>query len=127
MLLLLAFTGGGAPAVVGLTLDEAQVLAEEAGMEVEVGSQVATFDEEAGTVLEQDPAPDQSSEDDILRLTVAREPELVGVIQIATTIPRGTTRRIPTCCPSSPTERPPQAGPRSTTARPPSGASTRQG
>ena len=92
VLLLLAFTGGGAPAVVGLTLDEAQVLAEEAGMEVEVGSQVATFDEEAGTVLEQDPAPDQSSEDDILRLTVAREPELVGVVQIVGLRSRGGQR-----------------------------------
>ena len=44
-------------------------------------SQVPSFDEEAGTVLEQDPAPDQSSDDDILRLTVAREPTPVAVVR----------------------------------------------
>ena len=68
-------------------------------MEVEVGSQVATFDEEAGTVLEQDPAPDQSSEDDILRLTVAREPELVGVIQVDDYDPEGDNEENPDLLP----------------------------
>jgi hypothetical protein len=99
VLVLLAFTGGGAPAVVGLDYDEARVLAEDAGMEVEMTTQVATFDEEAGTVLDQDPAPDQSSEDGILRLTVAREPEVVGVVQVDDYDPEGDNEENPDLLP----------------------------
>ena len=99
IVLLLSLTGGGAPAVVGLALDEAQVLAEEAGMKVVVATQVATFDEEAGTVLEQDPVPDQKSEDDTLRLTVARAPEPVGVAEIVDYDPEGDNSENPDLLP----------------------------
>lgn len=80
---------GGAPSVVGLTLDQARQLAEKAGMKVEVTSQVPSFDKPAGTVLEQDPAPEMSSEDDILRLTVTREPAPVLVTEINDYDPEG--------------------------------------
>ncbi len=99
ILVWMAFSGGGAPAVVGLSLDEAQVLAEEAGMTVEVATQVATFDEEAGTVLEQDPIPDQSSDDDVLRLTVAREPEPVRIAEINDYDPEGDNEENPDLLP----------------------------
>jgi serine/threonine-protein kinase len=91
IVLVLVFTlgGGGAPSVVGLTLDQARQLAEEAGMQVEVTSQVPSFDKPAGTVLEQDPAPEMSSEDDILRLTVTREPTPVVVTEVTDYDPEG--------------------------------------
>ena len=82
VILVLALPGGGAPAVVGLTLDQARQLAADAGMEVEVADQVPSFDKPAGTVLEQDPAPKTSSSDDVLRLTVTREPTPVKVTSL---------------------------------------------
>jgi len=91
VVLALVFTlgNGGAPAVVGLTLDQARQLAAQAGMQVEVTSQVPSFDKPAGTVLEQDPAPEMSNEDDVLRLTVTREPTPVKVLEIADYDPEG--------------------------------------
>ena len=94
-----ALSGGGAPSVVGLDLDQARVLAAESGMEVEVTSQVATFDEDAGIVLEQDPEAEQSGEDNILRLTVTREPEPVGIAQITDYDPEGDNTENPDLLP----------------------------
>ncbi len=99
IVLLFTLTGGGAPAVVGLTLDEASLLAEEAGMEVEVAAQVATFDEPTGIVLEQDPIPEEPSEDGILRMTVARQPDPVQVIEISDYDPEGDNEENPQLLP----------------------------
>ncbi len=98
VVLALVFTlgNGGAPAVVGLTLDQARQLAAQAGMQVEVTSQVPSFDKPAGTVLEQDPAPEMSSNDDVLRLTVTREPTPVKVLQISDYDPEGDQTENPT-------------------------------
>lgn len=87
----LAFTlpGGGAPSVVGLTVDEAEILAEQAGMQVEITDQVPSFDRQAGIVLQQDPEPEMKSEDDVLRLTVTREPKLVAVTSLDDVDPEG--------------------------------------
>jgi hypothetical protein len=84
---LLALSGGGAPAVVGLTLDEAQKLAGDAGMKVEIAHQIPSFDKPAGTVLEQVPAPEGKSKDDVLRLTVTSQPTLVKVTEIVVVDP----------------------------------------
>ena len=82
VVLLLTLTGGGAPSVVGLTVDDAKALAAEAGMEVEVTDQVPSFDRQAGIVLQQDPEPEMKADDDILRLTVTRAPTTVAVIKL---------------------------------------------
>ena len=84
---LLALSGGGAPAVVGLTLDAAQKLAGDAGMKVEVAHQIPSFDKPAGTVLEQVPAPEGKSKDDVLRLTVTSQPTPVKVTAIVVVDP----------------------------------------
>jgi beta-lactam-binding protein with PASTA domain len=89
VVIVLALPGGGAPAVQGLTLDQAQALAAEAGMKVEVTDQVPSFDKPAGTVLEQDPAPKVSSSDKVLRLTVTREPTPVKVVSLKDYDPEG--------------------------------------
>lgn len=99
VVLLLTLTGGGAPAVVGLSYDEASQLADDAGMKVEMTSQVATFDQEAGTVLEQDPIPGESSDDDTLRLTVARDPEVVAITKIEDYDPEGDNAENPDMLP----------------------------
>jgi len=98
LVLILVFTlrGEGAPSVVGLTLDQARQLAADAGMQVEVTSQVPSFDKPAGTVLEQDPAPELSSEDGVLRLTVTREPTPVKVSQLSDYDPEGDQAENPT-------------------------------
>jgi hypothetical protein len=89
--LALTLTGGGAPNVVGLTADEAKKLAAEAGMEVFIGAsdQVPSFDREAGIVLRQDPEPDKKADDDVLHLTVTREPTPVAVLKIKDWDPEG--------------------------------------
>ncbi len=87
--LVLLWPDGGAPAVVGLTLTQAQELAADAGMQVEVAAEVPSFDEQAGIVLEQDPAPEAKAEDDVLRLTVTREPTPVAVTEIQDYDPEG--------------------------------------
>jgi hypothetical protein len=74
---LLAVNGGKAPYVVGRTLDQARTAAEKAGMKVEVSAQVPTFNEPAGTVLQQLPAKGIKSDDRKLRVTVAKQPVLV--------------------------------------------------
>jgi hypothetical protein len=89
IVLLLALTGGGAPDVLGLTLDEAKALGERAGMTVEVTGQIPSFDMEAGIVRDQDPAPEAESEDDVLRLTVTKEPTPVGVSDLQDVDPEG--------------------------------------
>ncbi|OFV83466.1 MAG: hypothetical protein A2W26_11520 [Acidobacteria bacterium RBG_16_64_8] len=89
VVLTLTLSGGGAPAVVGLSLDQARALATDAGMQVEVADQVPTFDKPAGTVLEQDPAPEVDSSDDVLRLTVTREPTPVSVLDLKDADPEG--------------------------------------
>lgn len=82
IVLVITLTGGGAPSVVGLTVDEATVQAEEAGMEVEVTDEVPSFDRQAGIVLQQDPEPEIKAEDDVLRLIVTREPIPVAVTNL---------------------------------------------
>jgi serine/threonine-protein kinase len=99
IILFLILTGGGAPAVVGLTLDEARVLADDAGMEVQVIAQEATFDEEPGTVLAQDPVAEEEAEDGILRLTVARAPEPVRITEIKDYDPEGDNKENPDLLP----------------------------
>ena len=91
IVLALTFTGGGAPNVVGLTQDEAKKLAADAGMEVFVGASdlVPSFDREAGIVLRQDPAPGEEADDDVLHLTVTREPTPVSVLSIEDYDPEG--------------------------------------
>ncbi len=89
VILVLALQGGGAPVVVGLTYDEAQQVAEKAGMKVEMTYQVPTFDSSAGIVLEQDPAAGMKADDDILRLTVSREPTPVTVADLKVADPVG--------------------------------------
>jgi hypothetical protein len=77
--------------VVGQTADEAKKLAAEAGMEVFIGAsdQVPSFDREAGIVLRQDPEPDKKADDDVLHLTVTREPTPVAVLKIKDWDPEG--------------------------------------
>jgi hypothetical protein len=79
----------GAPNVVALTLEQATQLAEQAGMTVEVTEKVPTFDTEASIVLDQDPIEGAKSEDDVLRLTVSREPVPVSVTSILDYDPEG--------------------------------------
>jgi eukaryotic-like serine/threonine-protein kinase len=85
--------GGGAPNVVGLTLDEAQRVAEKSGMTVEVSEKIPTFDEAEGTVLSQDPLPDAKVPDDVLNLTVSREPAAVEVASIIDVDPEGDNKQ----------------------------------
>ena len=61
--LVLAFTlkGGGAPMVLGLTLDEARVLAKEAGLQIEITDRVPSFDRPADIVMRQDPEAELKS------------------------------------------------------------------
>ena len=82
IVLALTLTGGSAPSVVGLTVDEATALAEEAGMTVEVTDKVPSFDRQAGIVMQQDPEPELKADDDVLRLTVTREPKPVIVTEL---------------------------------------------
>jgi hypothetical protein len=82
-------TGGGAPSVVGLTLEQATQLAEEAGMKVEVAEKVPEFDIDASIVLSQEPAEGVRSNDNTLRLTVSREPVPVNVSNIVDVDPEG--------------------------------------
>lgn len=79
----------GAPLVKDRTLAEATVLAEEAGMTVEVTEKVPTFDKEADIVLSQDPIEGGQSDGDVLRVTVSREPVPVTVSKIVTVDPEG--------------------------------------
>ncbi|NLO28035.1 MAG: serine/threonine protein kinase [Actinobacteria bacterium] len=71
--LVFTLTGGGAPHVLGLTVDQARVLADETGMTVEVTDEILSLDREAGVVLEQSPEAEMKGRDDVLRLTVTRE------------------------------------------------------
>jgi hypothetical protein len=89
VVLLLTLTGGGAPSVVGLTVDEAKTLATQAGMKVEVTDMVPSFDKQAGIVLQQVPAPKGKADDDVLRLTVTKEPTPVTVAKIKDYDPEG--------------------------------------
>ncbi len=91
VVLALAFTGGKAPNVVGLSVDEAKKLAADAGMEVfwGAGDQVPSFDREAGIVLRQDPEPGQKAEDNVIHLTVTREPTPVAVLSMEDYDPEG--------------------------------------
>jgi eukaryotic-like serine/threonine-protein kinase len=80
--LALTLSNNTAPNVVGLSIDEARQLAAEQGMEVEVTAQVPSFDQTAGTVLEQAPDPGIASDDGVLRLTVSRAPTPVTVTDL---------------------------------------------
>jgi hypothetical protein len=87
IVLVLALSSSEAPSVVGLTLDQAQQLAAKAGMTVDVTAQIPSFDKPAGTILEQAPDPGIASEDNVLRLTVSREPIPVTVTEIKDQLP----------------------------------------
>ena len=90
IVLVVTQTGGsGAPNVFGLTLAEATTQAESAGMEVEVTEKVPIPNKEADIVLSQDPIAGAQSDDDILRLTVSREPVPVKVSKIVDYDPDG--------------------------------------
>ncbi len=91
VVLLAVFSGAKAPDVVGLTLDQAQKKAEDAGFQVNVSDadQVPSFDKPAGTVLEQDPAVGGKSDDNILHLTVTRTPIAVKVSKVQDVDPEG--------------------------------------
>ena len=82
VVLVLTLSGGGAPMVVGLTLDQARQAAVDSGMQVEVTAQIPSFDKSAGTVLEQSPDVGLKSDDGVLQLTVTREPIAVTVTEI---------------------------------------------
>jgi len=89
--LVLAFTlkGGGAPMVLGLTLDEARVLAKEAGLQIEITDRVPSFDRPADIVMRQDPEAELKSKDKVLRLIVTREPTMVAVTKLVDVDPEG--------------------------------------
>lgn len=89
IVLAVALGGSGAPTVVGLSLDQARQAADDAGMEVEVADQIPSFDKVAGTVLEQDPLPGMTGDDEVLRLTVTRQPEAVAVTDLGDYDPEG--------------------------------------
>ena len=89
IVLTLTLSTNGAPDVVGLSLDQARQLAADAGMQVEVTAQIPSFDKAAGTVLEQAPEPGIESDDDVLQLTVSREPTPVTITEIKDYDPEG--------------------------------------
>ncbi len=93
------------PDVVGLPLTQAEALAAEAGMKVEVTAEIPSFDTDADTVLEQAPDPGIESEDGILRLTVTREPTPVTVTEMKDYDPEGDQTENPDSSPTSPTAR----------------------
>jgi hypothetical protein len=94
VVLLLALGDDKAPDVVGLHFDEAQKLAEQKDMKVEMAYQVPSFDQPTGLVLEQDP-PAGEGADDILRLTVARKPQPVKVTKMEDYDPEGDEQENP--------------------------------
>jgi serine/threonine-protein kinase len=89
VVLALVLSGNKAPAVEGLSLDQAKTLAESAGFTVTIDSQVPSFDKPAGVVLEQDPIAGGKSSDDTLKLTVTRTPEQVNVASVKDVDPEG--------------------------------------
>ena len=82
VVLVLTLSGNGAPEVRGLTLEQARQAAADAGMQVEVTALIPSFDKSAGTVLEQSPDVGIKSDNDVLQLTVTREPTPVKVTEI---------------------------------------------
>ena len=82
VVLVLTLSGGGAPYVVGLALDQARQAAADAGMQVEVTALIPSFDKKAGIVLEQSPDLGLKSDNGVLQLTVTRQPTPVAVTEI---------------------------------------------
>ena len=91
LVLVLTLTGGGAPSVMGLTLDEAKTIAQKAGMQVQVaaGDQVPSFDRPAGIVLRQKPEAGKKADDHVLHLTVTRAPTPIAVSAVTAYDPQG--------------------------------------
>ena len=91
VVLVLTLTGGGAPNVVSMTLEQAKSVAQKAGMQVSVASAdlVPLFDTQAGIVLKQVPAAGQKVEDAVLHLTISRAPTPVAVAKIKDYDPQG--------------------------------------
>jgi hypothetical protein len=91
LVLVLTLTGGGAPDVLKLTLDQATSVAQKAGMRVSVATsdQVPSFDLQPGIVLSQVPAPGEKAKDGILHLTVSRKPIQVTVTKVKAYDPEG--------------------------------------
>lgn len=85
----LGLSGGGAPNVLGLPMDTAEALAEEAGMVLEATDPVPSFDREPGIIVKQDPEPGLKAEDDVLYVTLTREPLPVTVAAVEDVDPEG--------------------------------------
>lgn len=91
----LTLSGGQAPNVLGLPLDTAKALAEEAGLVLEVADNVPSFDREPGIIIQQDPEPGLKPEDKLLYATVAREPLPVKVTKLDDVDPEGDAQENP--------------------------------
>jgi serine/threonine-protein kinase len=89
VVLALVLSGNKAPSVKDLSLNQAKTLAESAGFEVTIASQVPSFDKQAGTVLEQNPVAGGKSDDNTLKLTVTKMPEEVKVASVKDVDPEG--------------------------------------
>jgi hypothetical protein len=85
---MLAVSGGKAPDVMGLTLDQARAAAADADMQVEVTAQIPSF-ESPGIVLEQTPDKGIKSDNGVLQLTMSREPTQVAVTEMKAYDPEG--------------------------------------
>ncbi len=100
VVLVTSLAGNGAPSIVGLSLDQAQEVAQEAGFEVHVSEPVPSFDRPAGTVLEQDPIAGGKSDDDIIQLVVTRTPQEVKVTKVEDYDPEGDDSENPDLLPN---------------------------
>ena len=82
--LLMSACGGGSdgtPDLTGLTVNEAQAVADEAGLQLVEGEKVPSF-LPAGTILAQAPLPGTPSAEGTVRVTVGRDPIAVKVRKI---------------------------------------------
>lgn len=88
IVLAVTLPGKGAPLLMGKTLDQAQQIAKSSGFQVEVGTQVPSFDN-VGKVINQTPAAGKKPDDGIIRLTVTRDPVAVKVTKLQDVDPQG--------------------------------------
>ncbi len=78
----------GTPDLTGISLDEAQKAAADAGLDLVQDEEVPSF-LPAGTVLAQDPLPGTASGDGTMRVTISRDPIPVAVDRLAAYDPDG--------------------------------------
>ncbi len=88
IVLVVTLSGKGAPLLVGKTLDQARQLATSSGFQVEVGTQVPSFDS-AGVVLDQSPKAGKKPDDGVIRVTATRSPVPVKVTKLQDVDPQG--------------------------------------